>query len=88
MRWKRKGSASAGLEVTANDLEKIGDPEGFDEVIGGAKFQALSDVLLCDQGGEQDDGGVIEFGGLPDVTKHVETVEFGHHHVTDNESGA
>ena len=31
---------------------------------------------------------MIEFGVLPDVTKHVETVEFGHHHVTDDERGS
>ena len=78
----------AELEVTTNDLEEIGDSERLDEVVGGAEFQAFSDVLRCDHGGEQDDRGVIEFGVLPDVTKHVETVEFGHRHVTDDERGS
>ena len=49
MRQKGKGSARAGLEVMSNDLEEIGDSEGLDEVVGGAEFQAFSDVLRCDQ---------------------------------------
>src|SRR5699024_7528631 len=70
-----------GREPTPHDVQEVVEIDRLGHVVGGACGQTTLPVALQSLRGQGDDGKVGELGHVPDGPGGGIAVQFGHHHV-------
>ena len=82
------GGRGLRAELQADAGNEFADKERFDDVVVGTQFEADDAVGFRGARGEEDDGGLGEFGVVPDAFADIEAVGIGEHDVEQNQIGA
>ena len=83
----RVEKSSADILTDAfDDVVEVGF--GFDEVIVGAELGGMFFVAELGEGSQEDNFDVHGFVGVFENVEDVETADFGHHHIEEDEVGA